>query len=178
MTTMLSLSRFSRALLAIAFALGVSACSRNDPAAFVASAKSYMAKSDYRAAVVQLKNAVSDAPNDPAIRFMLAKAMFETGDASGAETEVRKAIDLKYSPEETYPLLARALVVQGKNEAAVSEITAHKLETTQARSDIGTTLAVARSALGNPKGARTAIDEVLNDMPGDVRALVIKAQIV
>jgi hypothetical protein len=32
----------------------------------------------------------------------------------GAETELRKAIDAKYAPDEAYPLLARALLAQGK----------------------------------------------------------------
>src|SRR5438477_12629052 len=113
MNTMLSLSRFLRALLALALAIGIAACgNRNDPASFIASAKSYMAKSDYKAAIVQLKNAVAGAPNDPETRFLLARALLETGDAVGADAEVRKAIDLKYSPEETYPLLARSLVGQ------------------------------------------------------------------
>jgi len=175
---MLSLSRFLRALLALALAIGIAACgNRNDPASFVASAKSYMAKSDYKAAIIQLKNAVAGAPSDGEIRFLLAKAMFETGDAVGAESETRKAIDLKYSPEETYPLLARALLVQGKPEAAIAAIDAHKLETPQARSDAGTTLALARSATGDTKGAKSAIDAVLKDQPGNARALVVKAQI-
>ena len=143
---MLSLSRFSRALVAIAVAVTVAACSRNDPASFIASAKSYMAKSDYKAAIVQLKNAVAGAPNDPETRFLLARALLETGDVVGAEAEVRKAIDLKYSPEETYPLLARSLVGQGKYDAAIAAVAAQKLETAQARADIGTTVAVARSA--------------------------------
>src|SRR5207302_9170806 len=110
MTTMRSLSRVARALLALALVVGVAACGRNDPASFIASAKSYMAKSDYKAAIVQLKNAIEGAPSSGEARLLLAKALFENGDAVGAEAEVRKAIDLKYSPEEAYPLLARALI--------------------------------------------------------------------
>ncbi|HEY2817734.1 MAG TPA: XrtA/PEP-CTERM system TPR-repeat protein PrsT [Casimicrobiaceae bacterium] len=175
---MVSVSRISRALLAITLAIGIAACSRNDSASFVASAKSYMAKSDYKAAIVQLKNAVAGAPNDPETRFLLAKAMLEAGDVVGAETEVRKAIDLKYSPEETYPLLARALLAEGKYDAAIAAVGTQKLETAQARADVGTTVAVARSALGDVKEARSAIDAVLKEAPGNSRALVVKAQIV
>jgi cellulose synthase operon protein C len=174
---MRSLSRVGRALLALALVVGVAACSRNDPSSFIASAKSYMAKSDYKAAVVQLKNAIQGAPNDAEARFLLAKALFETGDAVSAETEARKAVDLKYSPEETYPLLARALLAEGKYEAAIAAVTTQKLETAQARADAGTTLAIARSALGDSKGAKLAIDAVLKDMPGNTRALVVKAQL-
>src|SRR6266550_7186719 len=153
---MLSLSRVARALLALVVVVGVAACSRNDPAAFVASAKSYIAKSDYKAAVIQLKNAIEKAPNDGEGRFLLAKTLLDTGDSAGAETEVRKAIDLKYSRDETYPLLARALVAQGKYQAAIREITEQRLETAQARADAGMTVAIAKSALGNGKDAKAA----------------------
>jgi putative PEP-CTERM system TPR-repeat lipoprotein len=177
MTTMRSLSRGARALAALVLLVGVTACSSNDPSSFVASAKSYLAKGDYKAAVVQLKNAIAGAPNDGEARFLLGKALLETGDAGGAEGEARKAIDLKYSPEDSYPLLARALLAEGKYEVAIAELTSHKLETAQARADAGTTLATAKTALGDSKGAKEAIDAVLKEMPGNPRALVIKAQI-
>ena len=174
---MYSLARISRLFVAFALAVAVAACDRNDPASFVASAKSYMAKSDYKAAIIQLKNAIGSSPNDPEARFLLAKALFESGDMVGAETEIRKAIDLKYSSEEAYPLLARALVGEGKNEAAIAEIGGQKLQTAKARADIATSLAIAKGALGNLAEAKSAIDAVLKDMPGDARALIVRAQI-
>ncbi len=36
------------------------------------------------------------------------------GDAVGAETEARKALQLGYPPDEAYPVLARALLAQGE----------------------------------------------------------------
>ena len=126
---MRSLSRVARALLALALVVGVVACGRNDPSSFIASAKSYLAKSEYKAAIVQLKNAIEGAPNDGEARFLLANALLEVGDPVGAETEARKAIDLKYSPEESYPLLARALLAEGNYDAAIATVTAQKLET-------------------------------------------------
>src|SRR5438105_2317289 len=133
MKTMLLLSRSARALVALALIVGVTACSRADPSSFDSSAKSYMAKSDYKAAIIQLKNAIEKAPNDGEARFLLAKTLLDTGDSVGAETEVRKAIGLQYPQDETYPLLARALVAQGKYQVAIAEVTSEKLETTQAR---------------------------------------------
>ncbi len=114
-----SLCDFRRAALTVALALAVAACSSNDPATFLSSAKSYIAKSDYKAAIVQLKNAAEGAPANPEVRFLLAKSLLETQDPVGAETEVRKALDLKYNSEDAYPLLARALFGQGKYEALI-----------------------------------------------------------
>lgn len=171
---------FHRSLTALALAALIAAagCSRNDPATYVASAKSFTAKGDYKSAIIQLKNAIQAEPNDGESRFLLAKALLDALDPVGAETEVRKAIDLKYDPEAAYPLLARALLAQTKFEALVKELGATKLGTTQGRADLGTSLALANAALGNRKAAMETMDAVLREMPTDVRALVAKAQLV
>src|SRR5258705_7313716 len=143
----------------------VAACGRGDPSSFIASAKTYLQKSDYKAAIVQLKNAIEGAPGNGEARFLLANALLQSGDANGAETEARKAIELKYSSEQAYPLLARALVAQGKFRAAIDEVGAVKLETTQGRADAGASIAIAQTALGNTKAAVAAIDAVLAEMP-------------
>ncbi|MEP7275669.1 MAG: XrtA/PEP-CTERM system TPR-repeat protein PrsT [Betaproteobacteria bacterium] len=171
-----SLVRLCGFSLSAALLLGLPACGSNDAASYVASAKSYMAKADYKAATIQLKNAIDKSPNDAEARFLLAKALFDSRDPVGAETEVRKALDLKYSPAEAYPLLAQALLAQGKSEPVVRELGAIKLDTTQGRTDLGTSLAVANAALGDGKQAMAAIDAVLREAPTDPRALVVKAQ--
>jgi cellulose synthase operon protein C len=173
----LTLRNLRGVVLSLAMLALVAACNRNDPSSFIASAKTYMQKSDYKAAIVQLKNAIEGAPGNGEARFLLANALLQSGDPVGAETEARKAIDLKYSPEQAYPLLARALIAKGKFRAVVDEVGAVKLETTQGRADVGASIAIAQSGLGNAKAAVAAIDAVLAEMPGDVRALVVKAQI-
>ena len=50
------------------------------------------------------------APESGEARFLLATALLETGDAVGAETEVRKAIELKYPADEAYPAAGAALL--------------------------------------------------------------------
>jgi putative PEP-CTERM system TPR-repeat lipoprotein len=173
----LTLRNLRGVALSLAVLALVAACNRNDPSSFIASAKTYMQKSDYKAAIVQLKNAIEGAPGNGEARFLLASALLQSGDAVGAETEARKAIELKHSPEQIYPLLARALVAQGKFRAVVDEVGAVKLETAQGRADVGASTAIAQMGLGNAKAAAAAIDAVLAEMPGDARALVVKAQV-
>ena len=134
-----SLCEFRRAALTLALVFAVAACGSNDPSTFLASAKSYIAKSEYKAAIVQLKNAAEGAPTHPEVRFLLAKALLETQDPVGAETEARKAIEFKFTGEEVVPLLARAMLAQGKLEPLIREFGNVKLETTQGRGDLGTT---------------------------------------
>src|SRR4030095_16914177 len=99
------------AVLSLAFAL--SACDRADTSSYITSAKSYMGKSDYGAAIIQLQNAMQKSLNSGEARYLMATSLLEMGDAVGAETEARKASDLKYLPDETNTLLARALLRQG-----------------------------------------------------------------
>ena len=96
-------------LTAVAIALlALVGCSKEDPSALIASAKSYFAKSDYNAGIIQLKSALQVAPNSPEARFLLGKSLLDSGNAVGAEIELRKAIELGYSPDDAYPLRARA----------------------------------------------------------------------
>src|SRR6476469_543050 len=98
--------RFARAL-ALAIVVGtLAACAKDAPATYIASAKSYMAKRDYKAAVVEAKNALQRQPDNGEARLLLATALMETGDAAGAEAEVRKAIVASAPDDRTYPLLA------------------------------------------------------------------------
>ena len=82
--------------LAVAAAIAIASfagCARNDAASYIASANSYIAKSDYKAAIIELKNALQKAPDNGEARLLLAKALFATGDPARAETEVRKPLE-------------------------------------------------------------------------------------
>jgi len=168
----------TRILLAIAMVATIAACSKSDPSKFIVSGKAFADKGDYRAAIVEFKNAIQGAPNNAEARFLLARTLLDSGDAIGAETEVRKALDLRYEQDQTYPLLARAMLAQGKFQMVVTEFSPVKLSTTQGRSDLATSLAIAYAGLGNYKTAGSTVDSVLAEVPGDARALVVKAQIV
>ena len=120
-----------------------------------------MEKNDNNAAIIQLKNALQAAPDSAEARFLLAKSLFENGEPGAAETEIRKAIDLKYSADETYPLLARALLQQGQYEKVITALADRKFTTPLAQADALTSLGLARLALGQNQEARAAIDAAL-----------------
>ncbi len=82
----------------------------------IASARDYMAKNDYKAAVIQVKNALQDNPELPEARYLLGQALLRTGDPVGAETELRKARSLSYPDDKVVPPLAQAMLMQGSQE--------------------------------------------------------------
>ena len=76
------------ALLATLVLVG---CGGENPETMVSSAKEFLAKHDHKAAAIQLKNALQQNPQLAEARFLLAKALLEGGDPTGAEVELRKA---------------------------------------------------------------------------------------
>ena len=58
-------------------------CSGDNPESLIASSKEFLAINDSKAAVIQLKNALQKDPNLGEARFLLGKALFESGDIIG-----------------------------------------------------------------------------------------------
>jgi putative PEP-CTERM system TPR-repeat lipoprotein len=164
--------------LACALLIGTAALSGcgKDAASFVASAKSYIAKSDYKAAVIELKNAIQKAPENAEARYLLASALLESGDSAGAEAEVRKAIALHAPDDETYPLLARAVVGQGGFDKAIQELATVKLTSAPGRADLAATLANAYLARGNLAAAKDSLAAAAADQPANARILLMQAE--
>jgi putative PEP-CTERM system TPR-repeat lipoprotein len=148
----------SRAALGILLSAGLlSGCSKGDPDAMLASAKSYLTKNDQKAAVIQLKNALQLKPDSGEVRFLLGKTLLESGDAVAASVELRKALDLKYAEAKTVPLLARTLNAQGQQELLLSQFAAKALDDPQAMADLKTSVAGAYIAQGKKPQAEAAL---------------------
>ena len=108
-------------LVSVCLIFSLQGCSRETPEKFIASGKSYLAKQDIPAALIQFKNAVQKAPNSAEARYLLGIAFEEGDDPSSAEIELRKAASAGYSPELVTPALLRVLLQQGEFEKAVAE---------------------------------------------------------
>jgi putative PEP-CTERM system TPR-repeat lipoprotein len=175
--TTLNASHVLRDFTLVVAVVVMSACGKSDAPGLISSGKSYIDKGDAKAAIIQLKSALQEAPDNAEARFLLGKALLDNGEPGPAETEIRKAIDLKYSADQAYPLLARAQLAQGQFDKVIAEARELKLEGTQAKADLGTSAAIAQLVQGDPKKARETIDAALGGLPGDARALTIKAQI-
>ena len=163
--------------LLIVAALVLAGCSKGDPTALVASAKSYLAKHDYDAGIIQLKSALQLAPDNAEARMLYGKTLLETGRPAAAETEIRKAIDLKYPADEADPLLARAMVEQGAYAKVVSEFAGRKLGDPKAQAGLQTEIATAYLALGETAKANEAVTAALTVVAGDTRALTVQSRL-
>jgi putative PEP-CTERM system TPR-repeat lipoprotein len=161
----------------IAASLVLSGCGRHDAASYVQSARAYVAKNDYAAALIEAKNALQKDPDNGEARVVLAQALLGHGDAAGAEAEVRKAIALKVPGDTTYPILAQALAAQGDFRKLTEELGGLKLSSAGARAELGGWVALAALMQGDAVNAKRLADAALADAPKDVRAHLVLAQL-
>lgn len=158
--------------LLVALLLG---CSEK-PEAMLSSAKDYLAKNDSKAAVIQIKNALQSNPNLPEARFMLGTALLNSGDPVGAETELRKALELNHAPDQVMPQLARAMLAQGQAKKLTDELGQVDLGEATAKASLQTSLAAAYGQQGRAEPAEVALRAALAADPGYVPALLVQAR--
>ena len=136
-------------------------CGGEDPAQLIASSKEFLAKNDNKAAVIQLKNALQANPDLGEARFLLGKALLASGDVAGAEVELRKAYNLKFSSDEVIPLLAQTMLANGQAKKLTDEFAATELGTNPAKASLKTVLSTAWSAQGNSEQANSELTAAL-----------------
>ena len=155
MATVFSMGRVIAVALALAF--GLAGCGGDNPEALLASARDYLAKNDPKAAVIQLKNALQKNPEMSEVRLLLGQALLRTGDAVGAETELRKALALKHSAELVVPSLAQAMLAQRQYKKVTDDFSATTLTQPAAVASLKTSLAFAYAAQRKSEFAREAL---------------------
>jgi cellulose synthase operon protein C len=165
------------ALTAMAVALLLTACGGDNPEALLASARDYLAKNDAKAAVIQVKNALSKSPNSAEARYLLGKALLSSGDPVGAEVELRKAMEAKYSPDQVVPLLAQALLSIGQGKKVISDFQKVELTSPEAKADLQTAIAMAQASSGQIDKATQSVNAALALKPDYAPAAIVKARL-
>ena len=163
-------------ILVLTAALLAAAGCGQSPEGLVDSAKSYLAKGDQKAAVIQLKAALQKNPNQAEARFLLGNALLTAGDTGTAMVELRRALDLQHPAVAVVPPLARAMVAENQFKPLVDQYGALDLPDKAAAADLKTSLAIAYAALGNKQQSDSALAAALKAAPDSVRALLIQAK--
>jgi putative PEP-CTERM system TPR-repeat lipoprotein len=127
----------------------------------VTSAKSYLAKGELKSAAIQLKNALQKSPQNGEARYLLGTTLLASGDPVSAEKELRRALEYGYSPDATYPALARALLEQGAADKLIGEHADRKLTDASAQAELLAIVGDAYMRTRKPKEARAAFDAAL-----------------
>ena len=149
----------------------LSACSDEKPDALVASARQYLAKKDYPAASIQLKNALKQKDSGE-IRYLLGKTSIGVGDYAAAQIQLRQALESKYPADAVYPELSKVMLALGDLKKLVSEFENVRVNDAEGQASIRADVGEAYLALGQAKQARDAFLAALASVPGYPRARV------
>lgn len=158
-------------------ALVATGCGGDSPEKLVSSAKDFIAKSDYNAAVIQLRTSLQKVPKNAEARYLLGQALLETGDPATAEKEFRKALELEYPADQAVPPLTRAMVEQGLFEKLLSEFGKTQLGAAEANAELQTNIGNANLGQRQIEGARTAFLSAVTYKADYPRAVIGQARL-
>ena len=143
---------------------------------YVDQAQDYLDKGQLNMAAIELKNALQQNPNNPQARRLLGVVHFSIGDMAGAEKELKRARELGVAEESLSPLLARALLIQGKYQD-LDALPIKGLASETAKAEVLAAKGQGKLAGGNVVEAQQLIDEAIAQAPDSTYAGVAKAQL-
>ena len=136
-------------------------CGKSD-ADLLAGARAYLDKRDLKSATIELKTLLQKNPASGEARFLLGKALLESGDAAGAEAELERALEHKYSDEAVAPVMAKALLNSRQHRKLTDRYAKFEIADFQGAVDLKVALAMAYAAQGQKDEARAAVNRALS----------------
>lgn len=128
-------------------------------------------KGDARTARIELMNAIKGNSRSVTARVAQARALGELGDGAGAYAEVTRARTLGASPAQTRAVMAQALLLEGKAEAALKEAQADDVTDAQ-RLPAARIAARAAMEMGDMARAQALLTDALTFAPSDAESWV------
>ena len=145
------------------------------PQVLVSEARAYQQKGEFKAALIQLKNALQKNPDDREARRLLGEIYYQTNDPLSAEKELRKALELGARPDEVHPTLGKVLLLQGQFQKILDEI--KQADGEKPNAQLQSIRGNAYLALGKRKDAKESFDLALKESPNSADALMGSAKL-
>lgn len=125
---------------------------------------------DFRAAIIDAKDVLLDEPDNLRGRLLLGRASVKIGNGPAAEKELRRAIELGADKADIAAELAQALLLQGKFDEVLTEMSLEGLPSSEVEARVLTARAHAHMGLEQPEAAREVFSSVLERQPDDLDA--------
>ncbi|UXH80213.1 XrtA/PEP-CTERM system TPR-repeat protein PrsT [Roseateles amylovorans] len=166
---------------AVAMALGASlllaGCFGESAQDLLKSARTHLDQKDPKAAIIQLKNALQKDESLSEARFLLARALLDAGDVSGAAIEAEKAQSQGYKGDALVALQARLLLLQGKVDEVIAQYGSRHLASLPDEADLQAALVGAYVARQKLAEARVAADAALKAAPDSVNVRLLNVRL-
>src|SRR5205823_6761169 len=132
-----------------------------DPQSYLDNAQGYVAKGNFKAAEIELRNAAREAPQDAHVHALLAQVYLRLGDVKAAEREARSARDLKGEEADYLFPLADALLAQGKFADIAAQIKPGN-RAPELESKVRVILSMAAAGLRDPVQTEALLREAIS----------------
>ncbi len=139
---------------------------------YVQEAEDYLRRGESRAAVIQLKNALQQNPNDTRARLLLGRTYLKLGQAKAAEQALKKARELGAAEGDVLSPLGEAYLLQGRYREVLDDVQVEEAAPPALRATVLTLHARARLALGQRSLAQANFIEALQLEPDNPEALL------
>ena len=166
-------ARFALPAVLIAILWG---CQKS-PADHMAAARTSIEAKDPASAVLHLKNAIANEPNNAEARLLLGAQQLAAGDASAAVIDLRRARELKVAEDKVVPILAEAMADSGQSSALVEQFGNLKLSSPGAMAQLSNVLAQAYLNLNNTDQAAKLVSAALAADPQSAPAKLTRARV-
>ncbi len=134
---------------------------RDDPAELISAARDFRARGEVRSAIIALKNALTQNPENMEARWLIGLSYLDLGDGASAGKELEHARHLGKQGEELRRALLRSMLLEGKYREVIGQVTALDAPSVSLRA----IRAEALLALGELESATAAFREVLVLIP-------------
>lgn len=168
------------ALSAVGLALSLQLAGCSKPATeseLLAAAQARFDKREYRAAGIELRNALQTNPSSPRARMLLGRTLFELGEPGLAVVELRKSLELGQPEVDVLPVLAESLMQMGQYKRVVDDYATKVLPDAQANARFQTALATSLNILGRRAEAEGVLKRALEASPSYLPARIFQARL-
>lgn len=164
-------------LLGLTFAAVLPGCGSSDPKSLIAKAQDLRQKNNYKAAIIELKNALQKDSSNAEARYLLGVTYHDNGDFRLAEQELRRAVELSYERSKVMPMLGRSILMLGEYQKVLDQVPLEAHASSAVQAEILTLRARALSGLGRTNQAGELLTAALGKQPDFPDALIEQARI-
>lgn len=163
-----------------ALVLGSVGCTPGDgltDAQHVERAKEFQEQGDLRAAVIELKNAIEQNPENREARWLLGTLYLKAKEGFAAEKELNRAVELGVAKEAVAVPMAEALLLQGEFERLLREVNPEAVNDRAIRAQLYAIRGDAYLITQDGNGAEQAFSRATELDSNHVRARVGRAKL-
>jgi putative PEP-CTERM system TPR-repeat lipoprotein len=173
-------------LLIVVLVFLFSACTPKTTEEYLQEAALMQDQGQFKNAIIELKNALTNSPSNPEARMRLGKVYYLSGQFPSAEKELRIARDLGVSVNEYLPLLVKSIYYQndfgrafllsenaaGLNELALSTVDLFHYLSSLRDDSIELVILPPNSLLGDDKLIATAFSKLNKKIPSEAADII------